>query len=309
MRAIIAIRFRVLRALHPRGPTPASTRVSGRFFRGAGHFLYHGAVTRFSHPRRGASASAAPWAAPRRPVARRSKGIYLDTLLHFVNLVLHIDKFLGDFIHLYGAWVYAVLFLIVFCETGLVVLPFLPGDSLLFIGGAFAATHEMDVGLLIVLLLVAAVSGNTVNYLIGRAIGPAVFNTRIRGLERFLDRAALQKTHDFYTRHGGKTIVLARFIPVVRTFAPFVAGISQMSMRRFQFFNVAGALMWVLLLVLLGYFFGNIPFIRQYLNVIVLVGAAAAIVPVVIAGVWRMVRGKRDVQRGAVPPPNGSHRR
>lgn len=121
----------------------------------------------------------------------------MDTLLQFANLVLHIDKFLGVFIHQYGAWVYAVLFLIVFCETGLVVLPFLPGDSLLFIGGAFAATHEMSLGLLLVLLIVAAVTGNTVNYLVGRAIGPKVFNTRIPVLERFLDRAALQKTHDF----------------------------------------------------------------------------------------------------------------
>jgi len=227
----------------------------------------------------------------------------LDTLLQFANLVLHIDKFLGVFIHQYGAWVYAVLFLIVFCETGLVVLPFLPGDSLLFIGGAFAATHEMNLGLLLVLLIVAAITGNTVNYLIGRAIGPAVFNTRIRGLERFLDRAALQKTHDFYERHGGKTIVLARFIPVVRTFAPFVAGVSQMSMQRFQLFNVAGALFWVLLLVLLGFFFGNIPFIRQYLNVIVLVGIGAAIVPVLIGGVWKMMR--KDARGGALRKPNG----
>ncbi|OQD06959.1 VTT domain-containing protein, partial [Burkholderia cenocepacia] len=169
----------------------------------------------------------------------------MDTLLHFVNLVLHIDAFLGDFIRQYGAWVYLVLFLIVFCETGLVVFPFLPGDSLLFIGGAFAATGEMNVGLLIVLLLVAAISGNTVNYLIGRWIGPKVFNTHIPVLERFLDRAALQKTHSFYDKHGGKTIVLARFIPVVRTFAPFVAGASSMSVARFQLFNVIGALVWV----------------------------------------------------------------
>jgi membrane-associated protein len=228
----------------------------------------------------------------------------LDTLLQFANLVLHIDKFLGVFIHQYGAWVYAVLFLIVFCETGLVVLPFLPGDSLLFIGGAFAATHEMSLGALITLLVVAAVTGNTVNYLIGRAIGPAVFNTQIPVLERFLDRAALQKTHDFYARHGGKTIVLARFIPVVRTFAPFVAGVSQMSAQRFQLFNILGALLWVLLLVLLGYFFGNIPFIRQYLNVIVLVGIGAAIVPVALGGVWKMMRkGARDEGVGR---PNGN---
>jgi membrane-associated protein len=207
-----------------------------------------------------------------------------------VNLVLHIDKFLGVFINQYGAWVYAVLFLIVFCETGLVVLPFLPGDSLLFIGGAFCASGEMSLAGLIVMLLVAAIGGNTVNYLIGRAIGPKVFNSHIPVLERFLDREALQKTHNFYERHGGKTIVLARFVPVVRTFAPFVAGASQMTLSRFQFFNIVGALFWVLLLVLLGYFFGNIPFIRQYLNVIVLVGAGAAIVPVVLGALWKMMR-------------------
>ncbi|HEX3383163.1 MAG TPA: VTT domain-containing protein [Paraburkholderia sp.] len=214
----------------------------------------------------------------------------MDTLLHFANLVLHIDKFLGDFIQVYGAWVYAVLFAIVFAETGLVVLPFLPGDSLLFIGGAFCATGQMHLGLLILLLLLAAVAGNTTNYLIGRSIGPRVFNTHIPVLERFLDRAALQKTHNFYEKHGGKTIVLARFIPVVRTFAPFVAGASAMTWSRFQMFNVVGALLWVLLLVLLGYFFGNIPFIRQYLNVIVLVGIGAAIVPVVLGALWKMLR-------------------
>jgi membrane-associated protein len=219
-----------------------------------------------------------------------NRGRSLDTLLHFVNLVLHIDKFLGDFIHVYGAWVYAVLFLIVFCETGLVILPFLPGDSLLFIGGAFCATGQLNLGLLILLLLIAAVTGNTVNYMIGRAIGPRVFNSHIPFLERFLDRRALQKTHDFYEKHGGKTIVLARFIPVVRTFAPFVAGASSMTVSRFQMFNIIGALLWVLLLVLLGYFFGNIPFIRQYLNVIVLVGIGAAIVPVVLGALWKMFR-------------------
>jgi membrane-associated protein len=216
----------------------------------------------------------------------------LDTLLHFVNLVLHIDAFLGDFIRQYGAWVYLVLFLIVFCETGLVIFPFLPGDSLLFIAGAFAATGEMELAALILLLLVAAIGGNTVNYLIGRKIGPKVFNTHIPGLERFLDRAALQKTHDFYEKHGGKTLVLARFIPVVRTFAPFVAGASSMEVGKFQLFNVLGALIWVLLLVFLGYFFGNIPFIRHYLNVIVLVGIGAAIIPLLVGGLWKLVRGK-----------------
>jgi membrane-associated protein len=152
----------------------------------------------------------------------------------------------------------------------------------------------MDLGSLIALLLVASIGGNTVNYLIGRAIGPKVFSTRIPVLERFLDRAALQRTHDFYERHGGKTIVLARFVPVVRTFAPFVAGVSDMRMGRFQFFNVTGAALWVLLLVLAGYFFGNIPFIRQYLNLIVLVGVGAAIVPVALAALWKLTRKKSD---------------
>ncbi|MEX3592732.1 MAG: VTT domain-containing protein [Burkholderia sp.] len=215
----------------------------------------------------------------------------MDTLIHFFGLVLHIDVFLGQFIRQYGAWVYLVLFLIVFCETGLVILPFLPGDSLLFIAGAFAASGEMSLSGLIVLLL-AATAGNIVNYLIGRSIGPKVFDMRLPVLERFLDRAALQKTHNFYERHGGKILVLARFIPVVRTFAPFVAGVSMMRFARFQFFNVAGALLWVLLLVLLGYVFGNIPFIRQYLNVIVLVGISAAAVPVLIGGVWKLLRGR-----------------
>ena len=218
----------------------------------------------------------------------------MDTLLQFLGLILHIDKSLGVFIQNYGAWVYAVLFLIVFCETGLVVFPFLPGDSLLFIGGAFAASHEMDLFALIALLLIAAVSGNTLNYWIGRAIGPKVFDTKIPVLERFLDRAALQKTHDFYERHGGKTIVIARFVPVVRTFAPFVAGVSSMSHGRFQLFNIMGALLWVLLLVLLGYFFGNIPFIKQYLNVIVLVGIGAAVVPVAIGALWKMSRSRNS---------------
>jgi len=230
----------------------------------------------------------------------------LDTLLQFANLVLHIDTFLGEFIRQYGAWVYAVLFLIIFCETGLVVLPFLPGDSLLFIGGAFCASGEMNVELLIVLLVVAAVTGNTVNYLIGRSLGSKVFDSHIPVLERFLDREALRKTHNFYERHGGKTIVLARFIPVVRTFAPFVAGASQMGVQRFQLFNVAGALFWVLLLVLLGYFFGNIPFIRQYLNVIVLVGIGAAIVPVALGALWKMTR-RRDAASGAPRKPDAGH--
>lgn len=213
----------------------------------------------------------------------------LETLLAFAGMVLHIDKFLGLFIQNYGAWVYAVLFLIIFCETGLVVLPFLPGDTLLFIGGAYCATGTLSIPALVGLVLVAAVTGNTVNYWIGSWIGPRVFEHHWR----FLDRHALQRTHDFYERHGGKTVILARFVPVVRTFAPFVAGISGMPAWRFQAFNVVGAALWVIGLTVAGYFFGNLPFIRQYLNVIVLAGVAAAVVPVALGGLWRTLRRKQ----------------
>jgi membrane-associated protein len=195
----------------------------------------------------------------------------LDLALQLIDMLVHVDKYLGTVIDQYGHWVYAILFLIVFAETGLVVVPFLPGDSLLFIAGAFCAT------------------GNTVNYLVGSWIGPKVFDHQWR----FLDQDALRRTHDFYERHGGKTLVMARFVPIVRTFAPFVAGVSQMTFARFQMFNVVGAVAWVVGLVFAGYFFGNLPFIRQYLNLIVLAGIGAAVVPLVLGGLWKLVRGNR----------------
>lgn len=206
-------------------------------------------------------------------------------------MVLHIDKHLGVFIDQYGNWVYLFLFMIVFVETGLVLFPFLPGDSLLFIGGAFAATGAMDPWLLGVLLFIAAVTGNTLNYWIGSKIGPRVYEKNWR----FLDRDALRKTHDFYEHHGGKTIVMARFVPVVRTFAPFVAGVSAMPWTRFQLYNVLGAAIWVVLLVGGGYLFGNLPLVKQYLNVIVLVGISAAVVPIALGAVWKLfTRGRRS---------------
>jgi len=207
-------------------------------------------------------------------------------MYEFLSMLLHIDKTLGIWVEHYGAWIYLVLFLLVFAETGLVVLPFLPGDSLLFIAGAFAATGAMHPVLLIVLLIAAAVLGNTVNYFVGRYIGPRVFSHNIR----FLDRQALLRTHAFYEKHGGKTLLLARFIPVVRTFAPFVAGVGTMSLARFQFFNILGAAVWVALLVLCGYFFGNLPVVCDHLSTIVLVGLGAAIIPVMLAGIWKTVR-------------------
>ncbi|RBL82502.1 hypothetical protein DDE05_37065 [Streptomyces cavourensis] len=210
-------------------------------------------------------------------------------MLDFFQMVLHIDQTLGVWVQQYGVWVYLVLFLIVFAETGLVVLPFLPGDSLLFIAGAFGATGSLDPILLSVLLIVAAVTGNTLNYAIGRYIGPRVFSMNLR----FLDRGALMRTHAFYEKHGGKTIVMSRFIPVVRTFAPFVAGVADMPLSRFQLFNILGALLWVISLVAAGYFFGNIPLVKEHLNTIVLLGLAAAIVPVVGAALFKLLRARR----------------
>jgi membrane-associated protein len=212
-----------------------------------------------------------------------------------LGLILHIDKALGIMLQQYGVWVYALLFVIVFAETGLVVFPFLPGDTLLFIAGAFCANGLMNASLLMLLLIIAAVSGNTVNYLIGRALGQRVFTHDYR----WIDRHALEKTHAFFEQHGGKTIILARWLPVIRTFAPFVAGVSDMGFTRFQIFNVVGALLWVIGLVMAGYFFGNIPIIRDHLNTIVLIGVAAAAGPVALAAMIRWVRGRRQQSNSA----------
>jgi len=209
--------------------------------------------------------------------------------MQFMDVILHVDKSLGFLIKEYGTLVYMVLFLIVFCETGLVVFPFLPGDTLLFIGGAFCATGEMNIWLLMGMLIVAATTGNTLNYWIGSLIGHKVYTHDYR----WLDKKALQKTHAFYEHHGGKTIILSRFVPIVRTFAPFVAGVSEMTFSKFQFFNITGALIWVVGLVSAGYFFGNIPIIRDHLNTIVLVGVGAAVVPVALGGLWKFYRKMR----------------
>ena len=207
-----------------------------------------------------------------------------------LNLILHIDKSLGDLLVNYGPLVYALLFGIVFAETGLVVAPFLPGDSLLFIAGAYCATEHFNIWTLCIGLLIAAVAGNTVNYLIGRWIGKKVFSSQ----SRWIDQGALLKTHAFYEKHGGKTIIVARFLPIIRTFAPFIAGVSEMNFSRFQFFNVTGAALWVFGLVIAGYFFGNIPFIRQNLNIIVLVGIGAAAIPIVLAALFKIFQRKKN---------------
>ncbi|MYZ45422.1 VTT domain-containing protein [Schauerella aestuarii] len=210
-------------------------------------------------------------------------------MIDFFNMVLHIDQTFGLWVANYGVWVYLVLFLIVFGETGFVVLPFLPGDSLLFIAGAFGASGHIDPLVLSALLIAAAILGNTLNYYIGRWLGARVF----AGHFRFLDRTALMRTHAFYEKHGGKTIVLSRFVPIVRTFAPFVAGAAYMDVLRFQFFNITGAVAWVGGLVAAGYFFGNIPLVKEHLNTIVLLGLGAAVLPLILAGGWKLIKRRQ----------------
>ena len=206
--------------------------------------------------------------------------------MQFFDMILHVDKTLELLIQQYGTLIYVVLFAIIFCETGLVVLFFFPGDTLLFIAGALCAVGEMNLPFLMVLLSVAAITGNTVNYWIGEKVGQRVFTHDYR----WLNKAALTRTHEFFEKHGGKTIVLARFVPVVRTFAPFVAGVSDMTHTRFQLYNISGAILWVVLLTTAGYFFGNIPIVRDHLTEIVLVGVGVAVVPMALGGVYKLFR-------------------
>ncbi|MFZ6649757.1 VTT domain-containing protein [Undibacterium sp. TJN25] len=216
-------------------------------------------------------------------------------LVQLLDMVLHVDKMLGLLIAQYGTLIYFVLFAIIFCETAFVVFPFLPGDSLLFIAGAMCAKGAMDPVLLIVLLIIASIAGNSLNYWIGSLVGHKVLEHDYR----WIDKNALRKTHAFYEKHGGKTVVLARFIPLVRTFAPFVAGVSDMTLKTFQIYNLIGALLWVLSVTLSGYFFGNIPMLRDHLNTIILLGVGAAVVPVVLGALWRLFKGMSG-KRGKV---------
>lgn len=195
------------------------------------------------------------------------------------DIAVHLDKHLAALLAQHGTWVYAILFFIVFAETGFVVTPFLPGDSLLFVAGALAATGGMDMWALNGSLIAAAVLGNSVNYSIGRYLGPKVFHWEN---SRFFNKAALMKTHVFYERHGGKALVISRFIPILRTFAPFVAGIGAMTYARFQAFNVSGALLWVISLTLAGYLFGNLPIVKNNLSLVILAIIVISVLPAVI---------------------------
>jgi membrane-associated protein len=214
-------------------------------------------------------------------------------LIHwFIDFFLHLDRHLAEVIQAYGTWTYALLFAIIFLETGLVVTPLLPGDSLLFAAGSFAALGALDIRLMFGLLAVAAVLGDTVNYSIGHYLGPKVFHYE---RSRFFNPDHLRKTHEFYEKYGGKTIIIARFVPIVRTFAPFVAGIGAMSYARFIVYNVVGGVAWVAICLFSGYFFGNLPFVRKNFSLVILVIILISIMPPLI----EYLRHRREAKRAA----------
>jgi len=218
-----------------------------------------------------------------------------------LDLFLHLDRHLGEIIRSYGPWTYLILGLVVFLETGVVATPFLPGDSLLFAAGTFAALGSLDVTVVCVILSAAAILGDTLNYWIGRKVGPRVFKENVR----YLKREHLVRTHAFYEKHGGKTIVLARFIPIVRTFAPFVAGIGAMSYRSFLAYNVFGGLLWVTLFVLGGYFFGNLPVVKENFSLVILAIIVLSVMPLVYEYVrQRRRRAQRPGSAGGLEHSN-----
>jgi membrane-associated protein len=206
-----------------------------------------------------------------------------------IDFILHFDRHLDLIIQEYGLVTYVLLFVIVFCETGLVVTPFLPGDSMLFAVGAFAARGSLDVVVALVVLAAAAILGDTANYWIGAIVGPKVFH---KENVRFLNRKHLDRTHEFYERYGGKTIVIARFVPIVRTFAPFVAGIGKMTYGRFLSYNVFGGVLWVLLFVLGGYYFGNIPIVRRNFSLVIVAIVVLSVMPGVIEALRQRAKAR-----------------
>jgi membrane-associated protein len=214
----------------------------------------------------------------------------MDALKDLIDIFLHLDKHLKPILETYGAWTYLLLFAIVFCETGLVVTPFLPGDSLLFAAGAFAGLHMLSLGWLLLILFAAAILGDTVNYWIGHFLGP-----RLLAMRRIIKPEHLERTHDFYERYGGKTIVIARFVPIVRTFAPFVAGLGRMSYWRFMSYNVAGGALWVLVCTLAGYFLGKRQWVQDNFSVVVLAIIGVSLLPAVV----EILLERRRRRRGA----------
>ena len=202
----------------------------------------------------------------------------MEIILYLIDLFLHLDTYLGEIISQYGAWTHGILFFVIFMETGLVVTPFLPGDSLLFAAGTFAGLGYLDVWVLFVLMSTAAVLGDTANYWIGHSIGEQAFSGNIR----FLKKEYLDRTHEFYEKHGGKTIILARFIPIIRTFAPFVAGVGSMTYGHFITYNVVGGILWVAIFIFGGHFFGNIPIVKENFEFVIVAIIAISVMPMVV---------------------------
>jgi membrane-associated protein len=217
-----------------------------------------------------------------------SHGDHMELLLRGVDILLHLDKYLDLMIQTMGLWSYVIIFMIIFCETGLVVTPVLPGDSLLFAIGTFAAIGSFEITIVLILLTLASIAGDSVNYWIGNYLGPKVFHYED---SRFFKKKHLERTHQFYEKHGGKTIIIARFIPIIRTFAPFVAGIGSMTYRKFLSYNVAGGILWIFSLTLAGYFFGNIRIVRNNFSLVIV----AIVVISVIPGVIEYLRQRRKV--------------
>ncbi len=223
-----------------------------------------------------------------------------ELLTWAIDVILHLDKHLDEIIRTYGLWTHLLLFLIIFCETGLVVTPILPGDSLLFAAGTFAALGSLNLTGIVVSLSVAAVAGDTVNYWIGHLVGPKVFTQKT---SRFFKKEYLDRTHQFYEKYGGKTIIIARFVPIIRTFAPFVAGIGSMTYVRFIAYNVVGGVGWIMILVLAGYFFGNVPIVRRNFSLVIL----AIIIISILPGVIEFVRHKYVTEARTLSHARSSH--
>jgi membrane-associated protein len=221
----------------------------------------------------------------------------MDLLKHLADLLLHLDRTLGGVLREYGAWTYLLLFLIVFCETGLVVLPFLPGDSLLFAAGAFAGIGALSAWWLIVLLLVAAVLGNTVNYWVGHLVGPRLLGAR----RRLVRPEHLERTHEFYEKYGAKTIVITRFVPILRTVAPFVAGLGKMPFGKFSAYNVVGGLLWVVIGVLAGDLFGNVPAVKNNFSLVILAIVVVSLLP----AFYEVLRARRAARAAPGPVADG----
>ena len=199
----------------------------------------------------------------------------MDWIQQLIDFILHIDDHLVELVANYGIFIYIILFLILFAETGLVIAPFLPGDSLLFAAGALAASGNMNVWILILVCIAGAILGNQVNYMIGKYIGPRVYSQNFK----WIKKQHIDKTHQFYEKHGGKALIIGRFLPFIRTFVPFIAGVGNMEVGKFTFYNIVGALVWVIQIVMVGYLFGNIPFVKEHFSIIVLIILLLSMIP------------------------------